>query len=114
MPARSHSEMLTRIRRIRAAADDEDPERMRGEIHRLIDEYRALTEAERTLIDRLPTVDAQVVRRGQQSILDDLTRISLEADAAGPCDCLHLGADLAALFALQQDAERRAFGRIEV
>jgi hypothetical protein len=112
-PLDDHQDLLERARRARAHATAGAHALLRDDLDELIPALLAHLEQERALIARLPTFSADVLRRGQERLVDRLVRLDVEADSvpeeptSTSCGCLLLATELDVLLRLQGIDERR-------
>ena len=106
--ARSHEELLTLARKLRAAAADGDPDRVEAASLKLYDALLAHLDAEQPELRRLPPPELRVLARGQRRLLDELAELAARAHMTGPCHCASRAAGLNARLSLQATDERLA------
>lgn len=108
---RSHEELLTLARKLRAAAADGDPDRVEAASLKLYDALLAHLGTEQPELRRLPPPELRVLARGQRRLLDELAELAARAHMSGPCRCATRAAELNARLFLQATDERLAFAR---
>ncbi len=107
---RTHEELLTLARKLRAAAQDGDPDRVENASLKLYDALLAHLSAEQPDLGRLAPPELRVLTRGQQRLLDELAEVAARAHMHGPCRCAVRAEDVVARLFLQAADERRALG----
>ncbi len=105
---RSHEELLTLARKLRAAAADGDPDRVEAASLKLHDALLAHLGAEQPDLRRLPPPELRVLAGGQRRLLDELAELAARAHMSGPCRCASRAADVLARLSLQATDERLA------
>jgi hypothetical protein len=110
--AHTHEELLTLARKVQAAAEDGDRDRLEGASLKLYDALLAHVGAERPDLRRLPPPELRVLARGQRRVLDELAELASRAHMIGACHCATRAADLVARLFLQAADERRALTHV--
>ena len=105
---RSHEELLTLARKLRAAAADGDPDRVEAASLKLYDALLEHLGAEQPELRRLPPPELRVLTRGQRRLLVELAELAARAHMSGPCSCASHAADVLARLSLQATDERLA------
>ena len=107
----THEELLTLVRKVAAAADDDDHERLEiavprlfaALLHHVADELRDLV--------ALDPAECRRMLRGQQRILELLVDLALASETEGQ-RCERIAQQLLAELTVQAEAERRSLAAI--
>lgn len=110
----THQELLTRSRKVQAAALDLDGDRLRREVRTLLTVFVDHTEQVAAALAGLPPAMVDEVVQGQRRVLKRLLALSVAAEAPEVSPrCRELGNQLTALVALLTESERRACARAD-
>lgn len=108
----THQALLTRSRKVQAAALDLDAERLRREVLALLAAFVDHTGQVEAALADLPAATADDVSHSQRRVLKRLLALSTAAEASEVAPrCYELSSELIALVALLTETERRAQSR---
>ncbi len=112
LPAHTHAELMTLVRKVEAAAADGDSDRLEAASLKLYDALLAHIGAEHPDLVHLPPPDVRLLAKGQRRVLDDLAELAARAHMGGPCTCADRAAELVARLYLQASDERLALAQV--
>lgn len=102
----THEDLLTLARKVEAAAQDGDRDRLQTADLRLFEALVDHLGREMAALVQLPPAQARILRQGQQRIVDTVVDLAARAALSGDCDCESVAQDLMAELELQAHDER--------
>lgn len=110
----SHEALLTLARKVRAAAADTDPERLRQAARRFSIALDRHLQSEASTLNRMAPKEARLLKNGQKRICNLAAAVLDDADRGCPVphrDCRSRAEELVALLSLQAEDEHHALDR---
>lgn len=104
-----HDQLMTLAHKVRAAAQDQDIERLRRSTLRISEALIEHMAAEAPALHHLPPGEARLLRRGQERVMRDVIDIVLASHLLQDCRCNSAAEELLARLSLQAQDERRHF-----
>lgn len=104
----AHLDLLASAHRVQSAAVADDRSALLAAVERLDLELRQHLDDEQELLDRLPPAVGDLVRRGQERLVELVEAIGQAARSDRRCSCLGRSAELAASLRRQAAVEAAA------
>jgi len=102
-----HPALLTRLRKVRAAAIDGELDRLEREVAKLLTAFRVHIEEERATVTRPAHQASSALHRGRRQLDRTLRSLAMASAAADLRRCERISADAEALLTLQSSQAHR-------